>query len=127
MGAFDHIPFSICLADCQQYYQKTLTYTTFPTSNSLNYGGALPAVSAATGARVGYLWRFAGDAGMRIAPVVATYSPGNAGANWWDVTSGTSVGVFTTAVSSVGVFIYSSVSTTLNDLIYIHAQADAGL
>ena len=64
---------------------------------------------------------------MRVSPVIATYSPGNIGPNWWDLTSATSVGAVLTAVSSVAVFIYSSVSTTLNDLIYIHVSADAGI
>ena len=127
MGAFDHIPFGLSMVDCRQHYQKTFSYNVLPAQNTANYGGALPAISPAIGARVSYLWRYVGAGGMRNTPAITTYAPGGASANWWDVTAATSVGVFVTATSSIAVFFYSSVSTTLNDFIYIHAQADAGI
>jgi len=121
---FDRVPYSVALSDCTQHFQKTTPYGTAPAQNAGVFG-ALVDVCRTTTTRVGVLWRFVPS--LRAQPTVTTFSSSGATANWSDITSGTSSAASVTCTSSNCIFVYSSTSLTASDLVYIHAQADAGI
>jgi len=132
-GAYDHLPFSVMLRDCQQHFQKTFPYSVAPAQNTTNNSGALTGVGAGAAgiAKVATMWMF--NPPMRASPSsIVTYHPSAASANWYNTgNSGgtvTTVAATVTVSSSAGALIYSaSVSTSVGDMLLIHATADAGI
>jgi len=121
---FDRVPYSTALLDCMQHFQKTTPYGTAP-AQSAGVFGALVDVCRTTTTRVGVLWRFVPS--LRNQPTVTTFNPSGASANWQDITATASSLASVTCTSSNCIFVYSSTTLTASDLVYIHAQADAGI
>ncbi len=120
---FDYCPLSICLLDCMRYYTKTFEYATTP-AQAAAIPGAITVISSAA-ARCGMYWRFAQE--MRTSPVITTYNPQGANANWQDITGAVTLAVSSTATSTRGIFFYSATAGAADRLIYIQAQADASI
>lgn len=121
---YDRVPYSTCLQDCKQHFQKTYAYGAAPTTVSAL--GALQLISAAT-SRCGIYWQMPSPA--RIAtPTYTTYSPLSAvSANWADLSASTSLTVTATSTSQNGIFFVSATAAAIDRLIAIHATMDAGI
>lgn len=120
---FDRVPYSIMLEDCLAHYQKSFPYATAPAQGA-GVNGAFALISQAA-SKQGVYWRYARE--MRTTPTVTTYNPSGASANWQDVTATASLAVSVTATSTRGIFIISATVAAANDILYIQAQADAGI
>jgi len=122
---FERLPFDFLLPKLKRHYRKTFPYGTAPVQNGA-LAGSLGVVSAAA-AQTGYLW---GDSiPMRVTPTITTYNPTQANANWRDQTAAAdlAVTVDTNNPSPEHVLIIAAAAAAANHLIYIHAQADAGI
>jgi hypothetical protein len=120
------VPFEICVEMCKRSYRKTFPYATIPAQGAGTVS-AFTCISAAA-ASVGIYWQFSGVS-MRTTATITTYNPTTLSANWANVTTGSSIGVTVDTANSgpKGVFIYSVSATNANNLIYIHAAADASI
>ncbi len=125
--AYDRVPFQVCLQACLRHYRKTFPYSVAPAQGA-GLPGALAAISAAAAA-VGVYWSHTADP-MRATATYTTYNPSGASANWQDVTAAASLAATVdtaNGVSQNGALIYSAAAAAAAHLIYIHAQADAGI
>jgi hypothetical protein len=120
------VPFEICIDMCKRHYRKTFPYATVPAQGG-SAVSALTCISAAA-ASVGVYWQWT-DVAMRATAAITTYNPTTLTANWANITTGSSLTVTVDSANAgpKGVFIYSIPATNANNLIYIHAAADASI
>lgn len=87
---FERRPYGTELALCQRYYAKTFSQGVTPAANSGNRTGCVTCVSSSTNANTAQAnWVFPVD--MRSNPSISTFNPNAAGADWFNVNTGTSV------------------------------------
>lgn len=125
---YDRLPFPTMLSLCKRHYQKTFNYSVAPAQS-----GGLPGALglAVLGPNIPTLyWEYPVE--VRATGAVTTYSPSGATANWVDNTVSASIAVTqdSAAIGQKGVLLYGTTATgtaTVAQLIYIHAQVDAGI
>lgn len=121
--SLDRIPDAVALANLQKHYWKSFPYATAPAQGA-GVTGSLIAYSYGN-VRTGLLVRIPN--GMRNAPAITTYNPSGATANWQDVTTTVSIVATVTATASAGFFLIAATVSATDHMLYIHAQADAGI
>jgi hypothetical protein len=126
IATMEDLPFDECLRECKRFYRKSFPYGTAPVQNA-GLPGAV-SVQAVAAAKIGLFVQF-DPIEMYATAVFTSYSPSGATANWIDNTAGTSVAASfdTAAPSAKGVLIIGATVGAVNDLLYIHYQADSGL
>ena len=82
---FEPLPQAVLLNRCRRYYQKSFALATAPVQNVGSTIGAAFALSAVAAASFGTRVEF--DSSMRAVPVITTYNPNVANANWRDTTN----------------------------------------
>lgn len=119
-------PFEIAVEMCKRHYRKTFPYATVPAQGV----GAVSSLTVITQAatKFGIYWQFSGVS-LRATASFTTYNTATLSANWQNVTTGSSIAVTIDSANSgpKGVFIYSATATNVDNLIYIHAVADASI
>lgn len=125
---YDRIPLEMQLELCKRHYISTFNYGTLP-AQAGGQAGSLQSLGLSTTQKSAIFWAFPVE--MRTTPTITTFNPTVTSANWQDHTTSVSVlaVVDASAPGTKGVFITTSVTTSMaaNDLLYIQAQADAGL
>lgn len=109
------------LALAQRYFCKTFDHDVVPIRNSGNTNGAIWATGQVANVRFGTNWRF--PVSMRAIPLVTTFSPNAATANWR--TNTTTPTAVVTGGGTQGVYIAGTTSVTAGADYSIHATADA--
>jgi hypothetical protein len=119
---YEYLPYDLSLNRCQRYYEKTFSIDTPATQN--NGETSIGAVSYATGGRAVVTWNY--KVTKRVNPTVTTFCPNAASANFSANPSTPVVEAYQGGVGSV--LIYStSANTTINNIYYINAVANAEL
>jgi hypothetical protein len=110
------------LAECQRFYSKTFDQDVLPGQNTGDFNGSIPGVGY-TGGNLFEGWRY--PVIMDSTPIVTTYSPNEASANWSNnvTTPIATVGLIGDAGARIG----SSGGMTPALSYAIHATADARL
>lgn len=123
---YDRIPQAQQLVDCKSYYRKTFPYSVAPAQN----GGLLGSLVVLSQAAVqqGYQWDFED---MFQSPVVVTYNPQGASANWQDITAVASLAVTVNTTSATNsakiLYLQSASAAAATHQLCIHASLDAGI
>lgn len=128
---YDRLPFSIQLLMCQRFYAKTFPYNIAPAQTG-GLSGALALRNGVAAGQIGIFWQY--PVAMNATAAVTLYNASAANANWRDVTAAADIVSSAdpgTTANEKGVLISGATATGtaggVNHLIYIHAQADAGL
>lgn len=111
---------------CKRYYQKTFIYGTAPAQNVGQNAGAFCGRGTSDG-HIGVTWRF--EPQMRTSPTITRYNPQAANDDWYNNNDATSRNAATHSKSSEAVLFGTSGTDTsaANDLLFLHADADAEL
>lgn len=128
---FDRLPFSICLRMCQRFYVKTFPYGVAPAQTG-GVSGALAIRNGVAAGQIGIFWQY--PVVMYATAAVTSFNTSAANANWRDTTAAADIVSSVdpgTSANEKGVLISGATATGtangVNHLLYIHAQADAGL
>lgn len=117
------------LAVLQRYYEKTFAPGTVPVQNVGSVIGALCTKNPIALGDPSREWQF--KVTKNKVPIMVTYNPSAANANWRDITAAADATVSVDPASSLSVnevFIATSGTiTTLGDILCIHAVADSRL
>jgi len=115
------------LALAQEFYAKSFLSGVVPAQNA-GLSGAFCIQNTAAGGTPSLVWQFPQQ--MRIPPVITTYNPSAANANWRDITANTDVPVAVNADGSAttdSVLLSANAPVPQGDTICIHATANARL
>jgi hypothetical protein len=115
-------PIHETMAQCLRHFRKSFALATAPAQNA-GVTGAMATISHVAAATFGV--RVHHDP-MRIAPLITTYNPSAANANWRDTTAGADRTVSVGTASETGFFITGS-SGAAGSSNYIHFIEDARL
>lgn len=122
---FERVHLNADLSDCQRFYAKTFPMATAPAQNA-GVAGAITARVPVGGA--GFVldqpWHF--PIRMRAAPTLTTYNPSAANANWRNITAGADNVVTVDQTTEYATYL-SNAGATAQDMLKIHATADASL
>lgn len=125
---YDRTPFADQLAACKRFYCKTFPYSVAPAQAGGNPGALGIAI---LGPNIPTIWwQFPVE--LRVTAAVTTYNPAGASANWQNNTLSASNAVTSDAnvLSTKCALLYGTTATgtaTIAQLLYIQAQADAGI
>jgi Carbohydrate esterase, sialic acid-specific acetylesterase len=119
---FEALPQDVILNRCRRYYRKSFVLATAPAQNIGSNAGAAFAVSHVAAATFGTRVEF--DSNMRAAPMITTYNPAAANANWRDVANGADRTV-TVADQAESGFTVSGAAGAAAASNYIHWDANA--
>jgi hypothetical protein len=125
---YDRLDFPTMLQGCKRHYTKTFEYGTAPAAGG-GLNNALTFYSQAT-ARIGIFWQLSPE--MRSNPTFLKFHPTTAtSSNWLNFTAGATVSasIDTTnnAGATKGIFVYGLTAAAVDQFIYIHMSADAGI
>ena len=121
---FEQLPQDVILDRCRRYYRKSFVQATAPTQNVGTNVGAAFAVSHVAAAVFGTRVEF--DSNMRAAPIITTYNPAAANANWRDATNSADR-TATVGDQSESGFTITGAAGAAAASNYIHWQASAEL
>jgi hypothetical protein len=127
---FERLQFTEQLQLCKRHYQKSFLYSTAPAQNvGINTNVIYASYIETAGARAIFMW-WRLPVTMRITPTVTLYNPAATNAQARD--SSISADCSSTAASSITVDQVpigstGNISSSVTDVIQIHAQADAGI
>jgi hypothetical protein len=127
---FERLQFTEQLQLCKRHYQKSFLYSTAPAQNvGINTNVIYASYIETAGARAIFMW-WRLPVTMRVTPSVTLYNPAATNAQARD--SSISADCSSTAASSITVDQVpigstGNISSSVTDVIQIHAQADAGI
>jgi len=121
---FPHEQLEQALARVQRQACKTFPQATAPAQNA-GSGGALFCKVPVASACVQAIWEF--PVTMDATPTLTTFSPGDASANWWNVSAGTGSASATSGLSDKRAHFATATGLTVGELWGLHVFAYAGL
>jgi hypothetical protein len=123
-SSFEQLPQDVLLHRCRRYYRKSFALGTAAAQSVGSTVGAAFALSHVAAAAFGTRVEF--DGSMRAAPIITTYNPSAANANWRDITLGGDR-TPTVADQSESGFVITGGGGGAGSSNYIHWQASAEL
>lgn len=121
--AFEHRPFGVELSMCQRYYEKSFPYATAPAQNVGSALGAAYATGQVLNQAFSTSVTFA--VAKRAAPIITTYAPDAATANW--STNTTTPTAATANIGDSAFALIGNTAVTAGNGYSIHWQANAEL
>lgn len=128
--AYQRESFAVTLQKCQRYYWQTFDYGNLPASNhAQGAAGAIGYASVNAGA-VPYSFNFTYPVEMRGAPIITSYNPLAAGANWRNTSTPANSGAFTAPVISAKMALIrnaQAAADAANERLQVHLTLDSRL